>query len=75
MNALVQMTGPHMGAVKSKGKAYPAWKVAIISTAERKPLSKVYLCRSYHRAVSLSCNMAHDRKLHLHVEALPPSYR
>jgi hypothetical protein len=43
---MVQMTGPHMGTVKS-----------------------------YLRAVSLSCNMAHNRKRHLYIEALPPSYR
>jgi len=43
---MVQMTGPHMGTVKS-----------------------------YLRALSLSCHMAHDRKLALHIQALPPSYR
>ena len=71
MNALVKMTGPHLGAVKVGGKYRPAWRVAVMSTDDRRPRSKVYLCLTYRRAVWLSCNMAHDRKLHLHVEALP----
>lgn len=71
MSALVKVTGPHARAVKVEGKPRAAWRVAVIETESRKPRSKVYLCLSYSRAVSLSCHMAHDRKLHLHVAALP----
>ena len=71
MNALVKMTGPHMGAAVVSGKQRPAWRVAVISTQDRKPRTTVYHCLSYRRAVSLSCRMAYDRKLHLHMEALP----
>ncbi|MBX7210413.1 MAG: hypothetical protein K1X78_19030 [Verrucomicrobiaceae bacterium] len=71
MNNIVRMTGPHLGAVTNGRTSRPAWKVAIISCQDRVPTSKVYQCLSYRRAVALSCNMAHDRKLHLHLEALP----
>lgn len=71
MNALVKMTGPHMGVVTVNGKARTVWKVAIVGAESRKPQGTVYKCLSYARAVSLSCHMAHDRKLHLHVAALP----
>ena len=71
MNSLVKVTGPHAGAVRIEGKPRAAWRVAVIETQSRKPQGKVYHCLSYRRAVSLSCQMAHDRKLHLHLEALP----
>ncbi len=71
MNALVKVTGPHAGAVRVQGRTRSAWRVAVIETQTRKPQGRVYHCLSYQRAVSLSCNMAHDRKLHLHLEALP----
>ena len=71
MNAIVKMTGPHQGAVKVDGRPRPAWKVAVISREAQRATSKVYLCLSYRRAVALSCDMAHDRKLFLHLEALP----
>lgn len=71
MNALVKMTGPYAAAVNVKGKPRAAWRVAIIEPATSKPQGKVYMCLSYRRAVLLSCNMAHDRKLHLHMKALP----
>ncbi|MBL9177222.1 MAG: hypothetical protein JNM65_04100 [Verrucomicrobiaceae bacterium] len=71
MNAFVRMTGPHAGAVRVEGKARAAWRVTVVESATRAPLGTVYHCLSYARAVSLSCNMAHDRKLHLHLEALP----
>jgi hypothetical protein len=71
VNAIVKMTGPHAGAATVDGKPRPAWRVAVISTQSRRPCGTVYQCLSYGRAVSLSCNMAHDRKLHLHVAALP----
>lgn len=71
MNILVKVTGPHAAAVKVEGKARAAWRVAVVETQTRNPRGKVYHCLSYARAVSLSCNMAHDRKLHLHLEALP----
>jgi hypothetical protein len=47
------------------------WQVAVVALADRKPTSTVYRCLSYRRAVSLSCKMARDRKLFLHLEALP----
>ena len=71
MNALVRMTGPHLGAASVNGRPCRAWRVAVISTADRQPRTKVYLCLSYRRAVSLSCRMAQDRRLHLHMDALP----
>lgn len=71
MHALVKVTGPHAGAVRVEGKPRAAWRVAVIETQNRKLHGKVYHCLSYRRAVLLSCNMAHDRKLHLHLEALP----
>lgn len=71
MKAIIRMTGPHMGAVTVHGRPRPAWRVAVISAENRKPRSTVYEVLSYRRAVSLSCNMAHDRKLFLHMEALP----
>lgn len=70
MSALVKVTGPHAGGVNINGRLLHAWKVAIVS-ADSRPQGKVYKCLSYARAVSLSCHMAHDRKLHLHMEALP----
>lgn len=71
MNALVRMTGPHAGAATVNGRPRQAWRVAVISTSDRRPRSTVYQCLSYRRALSLSCNMAQDRKLYLHMEALP----
>lgn len=71
MHALVKVTGPHAGAVKIEGRPRAAWRVVVIETQNRKPQGKVYHCLSYRRAVSLSCKMARDRKLHLHVETLP----
>lgn len=71
MNALVKMTGPHMGAAVVSGKPRPAWRVAVISTQNLQLRTTVYHCLSYRSAVSLSCRMAYDRKLHLHMEALP----
>ena len=72
MNALVMMTGPHLGDTKANGKQRPAWKVAVVTSNNGRPRSTVYKCLSYRRALSLSCDMAYDRKLRLHVEALPP---
>lgn len=71
MNALVRMTGPHKGAVNINGRLLHSWKVAIVGSADSRPQGKIYKCLSYARAVSLSCHMAHDRNLHLHMEALP----
>ena len=71
MNAIVKMTGPHLGAVVVAGRPRPAWRVAVVFTGSRQNRSTVYQVLSYRRAVALSCSIAHDRKLHLHVEALP----
>jgi hypothetical protein len=65
------MTGPHPSRQKVGAKRFPVWSVAIVDRLGGKPLSKVYRCLSYRRAVSLSCNIAHDRSLFLHIEAVP----
>jgi hypothetical protein len=69
--AIVHMTGPHPSRNRRGGKPHPVWSVAIVAAVEQKPTSTVYRCLSYRRAVSLSCSMARDRRLHLHLEALP----
>ena len=69
--AIVHMTGPHPSRVRRGGRPHPVWSVAIVAATDQNPTSTVYLCLSYRRAVSLSCSMAHDRRLHLHMEALP----
>ena len=69
--AIVQMSGPHMPHTKRKGRAQPVWRVAVVAAADEKPMSTVYRCLSYGSAVSLSCSMAKDRRLHLHMHALP----
>ena len=70
-SAIVQMTGPHPSRTQRQGKPYPVWRGAVVAAADQKPKSTVYRCLSYRRAVSLSCNMARDRRLFLHMEALP----
>ena len=69
--AIVHMTGPHPASQRRKGRSPLIWRVAIVTAAHQKPTGTVYRCLSYHRAVSLSCNMARDRRLHLHMDALP----
>ena len=69
--AIVHMTGPHPSRIRRRGKAHPVWSVAIVAAADQKPTSTVYRCLSYRRALSLSCRMAQDRRLFLHMEALP----
>ena len=71
MKALVKVTGPHRGAATVNGKPRAAWRVAVFSTEDDRPASTVYRCLSYRRAVALSCSMARDRRLFLHLEALP----
>ena len=70
MNPLIRMTGPHPSRVRRGGMPVPAWHVAVVD-AEEKPPATVYKCLSYRRAVLLSCNMARDRQLFLHMDALP----
>ena len=69
--AIVHMTGPHPERQRREGRSHLVWRVAIVAAADQKPTSTVYRCLSYHRAVSLSCSMARDRRLHLHMDALP----
>ncbi len=69
--AIVHMTGPHPSRTRRGGKAHPVWFVSVVADADRKPTSTVYRCLSFCRALSLSCNMAQDRRLFLHMEALP----
>ena len=70
MKPLIHMTGPHPSRIRRAGKPVPAWHVAIVDSKER-PSVTVYKCLSYGRAVLLSCNMARDRRLFLHMDALP----
>ncbi len=69
--ALVHMTGPHPSRTWRVGKHRSVWFVSVVAEADRRPTSTVYRCMSYRRALSLSCNMAQDRRLFLHMEALP----
>ena len=69
--AIVHMTGPHCSRIRREGKPRSVWNVAVVAAADQEPTTTVYQCWSYRRAVSLSCNMARDRRLHLHMEALP----
>jgi len=64
MKRFVHMTGPHPAGKRR------VWKVALVSTHDRVPTGTVYEVLSYGRAVALSCNMARDRRLYLHIEAL-----
>ena len=68
--AIVHMTGPYPSRHWRGGRPHPVWSVAIVA-ADQKPTSTVYRCLNYRRAVALSCSIARDRRLHLHMEALP----
>ena len=70
MKPIVRMTGPHPSRMTRGGRPLPAWHVSIVDDA-KKPQECIYTVLSYRRAMSLSCNMAQDRKLFLHIEALP----
>lgn len=70
MKPLIRMTGPHPSRIQRGGRPAPTWHVAIVDS-EEKPKATVYRCLSYRRAVSLSCNMARDRRMFLHMDALP----
>ncbi len=59
------MTGPHREGQR------PVWRVAVVAGEEQSPAGIVYTVHSYGRAAALSCNMARDRRLYLHLEALP----
>ena len=72
MKALIRMTGPHPSRIQRGGCALPAWHVSIVDT-EHQPQGTLYRCLSYRRAVWLSCSMARDRRLYLHMDALPHS--
>ncbi len=70
MKAHIRMTGPHASRIRRNGKPVQAWHVAIVDSDEN-PRGAIYHCLSYRRAVSLSCNMARDRRLFLRIDALP----
>ena len=70
MKALIRMTGPHTARTWREGRPVQTWHVGIVDSAA-KAQPTVYKCLSYRRAVFLSCNMARDRRLFLHMEALP----
>ncbi len=61
----IHMTGPHPSRIKRGRKVFPSWHVSLVDTGSA-PQGTVYRCLSYRRAVSLSCSMARDRRLHLH---------
>jgi len=67
---LIRMTGPHPARIRRAGKRSKLWHVAIVDS-DQNPQATVYKCLSYDRAVSLSCNMARDRRLFLHIDAMP----
>ena len=69
MNAIVRMTGPHPSRIRCADRACPVWHVSLVDAGD-KPQGMVYRVLSYQRAVTLSCNMARDRRLYLHMEAL-----
>ena len=70
MKPIVRMTGPHPSRIERGGCALPPGMFR--SSMSQKPQERIYSVLSYRRAMSLSCNMARDRKLFLHMEALPP---
>lgn len=70
MKPLIRMTGPHPSRIQCGGVPVPAWHVTIVD-AKDAPQGAIYKCLSYRRAVSLSCNMARDRRPFLHMDALP----
>ena len=70
MKTLIRMTGPHPSRIRRAGRALPVWHVALVDTKGEQQ-GMIYRCLSYRRAVSLSCDMARDRRLFLHMEALP----
>jgi hypothetical protein len=70
MKPIVRMTGPHPSRIQRGGCTLPAWHVSLIDDTKT-PFGCVYKVLSYGRAISLSCNMARDRRLFLHMEALP----
>ena len=70
MKPLIRMTGPHPSRIRRGGKPVPTWFVAVVDS-QQKPQATIYKCLSYRRAVALSCNMARDRRLFLHMDALP----
>lgn len=70
MKPLIRMTGPHPSRIQRGGVPVPAWHVLIVDT-EHQPQGTLYRCLSYRRAVGLSCSMARDRRLFLHMEGLP----
>jgi hypothetical protein len=70
VKTLIRMTGPYPSRVKCGGRMLHFWDVSLVNNLYE-PQGTVYRVLSYRRAVSLSCNMARDRKLFLHMEAMP----
>lgn len=73
MTAFILTTGPHPSPIRGSGREKRFWRVAVVSANGNAPIGKEYRCLSYWRAVSLSCHMARDRRLFLHMQALPLS--
>jgi hypothetical protein len=71
MKAIVQMTGPHPSQNRSVRFPKMLWRVSLVASDSRAPIGPEYRCLSYRRAVLLACDMAHDRRLFLHLKALP----
>ena len=70
MNATIHMTGPHRQST-SRGRYLLEWRVSLATDEPQIKAPKTYRVFNYWRAVHLACNMAHDRRVFLRVEALP----
>ena len=70
MKPFVHVTGPHPARIRMKDRRAFVWHVRI-EDADHEAAGRLYRVMSYRRAVSLSCNMAHDRRLFLRLDALP----
>jgi hypothetical protein len=68
---VIRMTGPYRARRTANRKPFPFWLVAIVGGCDRQPGGTSYKCLSYGRAIRLACAMARDRRLFLHVDALP----
>jgi hypothetical protein len=69
MKPIVRMTGPHPSRIQRGGRALPVWHVWLADDRQKR-IGTLYRCLSFGRAMSLSCNIARDRELFLHMEAL-----
>jgi hypothetical protein len=71
MRPHVHMSGPHPFRLHPKAPPCPVWRVSIVAAGSEIPTGRIYRCRSFRRAATLSCDMARDRRLMLRLEAYP----